>query len=118
MGSTKTFVVFVGHLYSPNKNYLTLCLPEFFRANSVSTFPNHINPTFGQKKGTRRMKFTLCMLMVEFQLSNSPGSGSFQGGPHKRYGTTFQDTTIASIAAFMLIIRPSFNRLVWESRGR
>ena len=102
-------------------NCLNICLPEFFRANSVSTFPNRINPTFGQKKGMRRMKFTLCMLTVKFQLSNSPGSGSFQGGLQKPYGTTSQNTTITtitSIAMFMLTIRPLFNRLVWESRGR
>lgn len=117
MDPTKMFVVLVSHLYSPN-NHLNLCLPEFFCTSSVSTFPNHINSTFGQKKGMRRMKFTLCMLMVEFQPLNSLESGSFQGGRHKPYETTFQGTTIASIAALMLIIRPSFNRLVWASRGR
>jgi hypothetical protein len=47
------------------------------------------------------------MLMVEFQLSSSLGSRSFQGERHRPYGTTFQDTTTASIAVFMLIIRPS-----------
>jgi hypothetical protein len=57
----------------------------------------------------RRMKFTLRMIMIEFQLSNSPGSGGFQGGGgrHKPYGTTFQDTTIASIAVFMAIVQSS-----------
>lgn len=50
-------------------NHLNLCLPEFLRASSVSTFPNHINPTYGQKRGTRINEFTLPMFIGQLEIS-------------------------------------------------
>ena len=61
-------------------NCLNLCLPEFFRTSSVSTFPNHINPTFGQKKGMRSMKFTFRMLIWSNFSCRTVLAAGFSGG--------------------------------------
>lgn len=116
---TELSVVLVRHFASLfQRNRLNLCLPEFLRASSVPTFPNHINPTYGQKKGMRSNKFTLPILMAQFQPLNSHGNASSREMWHKPYGSTLRNTTIANIAMFTLIILPSFNCLVWESWER
>src|SRR6266498_3690201 len=61
-------------------NCLNLCLPEFFRASSVF---RHFQIKSTQHLGRRRVRekcnLLFRMLMVEFQLSNSP-EGVFRGG--------------------------------------
>jgi hypothetical protein len=61
-------------------NCLHFCLPEFFRASSVSTFPNRISPTFGQKKGRRRMNSLFVCLWSNFSRRTVLGAGVFRGG--------------------------------------